>query len=68
MKLFTDGTFCPNGPSEPVFRGGCTLDQCFLGTSVPTEENEAADVSSRTNMAYMIVFVRIFLKFGADID
>lgn len=38
------------------------MDQCFLGTSVPTEENEAADVSSRTNMAYMIVFVCIFLN------
>ena len=33
-----------SGSSEPVSRGECTLDQCFLGTSVPTEENEAADV------------------------
>ena len=43
------------------------MDQCFLGTSVPTEENEAADVSSRTNIAHMVVVVYFLLKFGADI-
>lgn len=38
------------------------MDQYFLGTSVPTEENEAADVSSRTNIAHMVVVVYFFLN------
>ena len=41
MKPFTDGRF---GHLNLFPGGGCTLNQCFLGTSVPTEGNEAADV------------------------
>ena len=38
------------------------MNQCFLGTSVPTEENEAADVFVEENMTHMIVFVCIFVN------
>ena len=58
-----------SGSSEPVSRGECTLDQCFLGTSVPTEENEAADVFVEDKYGlHDCICVYFFLKFGADID
>ena len=45
------------------------MNRYFLGTSVPTEENEAADVFVEDKYGpHDCICVYFFLKFGADID
>ena len=44
------------------------MDQCFLGTSVPTEGNEAADVFVEDKYGTHDCICVYFFKFVADID
>jgi hypothetical protein len=44
------------------------VDRRFLGTSVPTEENEAVDVFVEDKYGPHDCICVYFFKFGADID